>query len=212
MLFVTVGTTYFDELIETVDTAIGLGQLVDPDVVLQIGHGGKYVPKHCRYLRIAPTLLPFYQAADLVVGHGGTGTTIEVLMLGKPLVSVANPHVLDNHQDEFLTAMESEGFVSYCRDLTRVPQAINARRVPLRPILPATMLAETISRELTQLYAPRPQKRSWFDRIAHRFIQRCEVTDLNVTCADDDDQQVWKLLIDPHAASAPAAAPTANRP
>jgi beta-1,4-N-acetylglucosaminyltransferase len=122
MIFVTVGTWRFDKLVEAIDRAVGEGR-IDRPVLLQIAHG-LYVPSHCRYFRQAPSLAPYYQEAELVVAHGGTGTTLEVLERRLPLISVANPDVQDNHQDEFLEALEHVGYVTYCRDLTTLPDLI----------------------------------------------------------------------------------------
>jgi len=122
VIFVTVGSIHFDTLIQTLDEAIARGE-VDGEVVMQIGNG-TYLPKHCEYFRTAPGLAPYYEKADLVVGHGGTGTTLEVLERGLRLVSVSNPSMIDNHQHEFLDALERKGLILYCRKLAELPACI----------------------------------------------------------------------------------------
>jgi beta-1,4-N-acetylglucosaminyltransferase len=124
MIFLTVGSIRFDELVRVVDTAVGRG-LIAPEVVLQIGNGS-FEPVHCRYFRSAPGLGPYYDRADLVIGHGGTGTTLEVLERGLRLISVRNPHMIDDHQNEFLEALEGRGLIRYCRDLGELPEYISA--------------------------------------------------------------------------------------
>jgi UDP-N-acetylglucosamine transferase subunit ALG13 len=115
MIFVTVGSFEFDPLVQAVDEAIGRGEIQRP-VTIQIGHGS-YEPRHCEYFRSAPGLDAYYGSAELVVGHGGTGTTLEVIERGVRLVSVSNPALMDNHQHEFLEALERKGLTRYCRDL-----------------------------------------------------------------------------------------------
>ena len=72
MIFVTVGTFQFDDLVRHIDQAIGEGLLQD-EVVIQTANGA-YTPRHCNSFRSAPTLAPYYDQADLIVCHGGTGT------------------------------------------------------------------------------------------------------------------------------------------
>jgi len=122
VIFVTVGSIHFDTLIQTLDAAIGRGE-VEGEVIMQIGNG-TYVPKHCEHFRTAPGLAPYYERAALVVGHGGTGTTLEVLERGLRLISVSNPSMIDNHQHEFLDALERKGLLRYCRVLTELPAYI----------------------------------------------------------------------------------------
>lgn len=125
MIFVTVGSIRFDELVREVDLAVGRSA-INESVVIQIGNG-LYEPVNCEFFRTAPGLQPYYDRASLVVGHGGTGTTLEVLERGLRLISVSNPSMIDNHQDEFLAALHRRGFVNYCRNLADLPEAINLR-------------------------------------------------------------------------------------
>jgi beta-1,4-N-acetylglucosaminyltransferase len=114
-LFVTVGTHHFDELVQTIDNAVHYGNL-PKNILIQIGRG-KYIPKYCDYFRVTSSMIPYYDQSELVVAHGGTGTTLEVISRGLPLISVANPMMQDNHQHEFLEMIESFGLTHYCRDL-----------------------------------------------------------------------------------------------
>jgi UDP-N-acetylglucosamine transferase subunit ALG13 len=148
MIFVTVGTHYFEELVVEVDRLVESGAISDP-VVAQIGRG-KYLPKHCEYFRIAHSLAPYYERAGLVIGHGGTGTTLESLALGIPTVSVANPMLADNHQHEFLCAMEARTGLVYCQDLNQLAASIEmARHRPRIPFSESSLRFQLV-RDLTQ--------------------------------------------------------------
>jgi len=131
LIFVTVGTISFDDLVRHMDEAVSRGELTD--VLLQIGSNGIYIPKHCEYFRARPGIDEYYRAADLVVGHGGTGTTLGVLEIGTRLVSVRNPTMSADHQDEFLSALERLGLVSYCRNLADLPTVIRRRLQEPKP-------------------------------------------------------------------------------
>jgi UDP-N-acetylglucosamine transferase subunit ALG13 len=128
-IFVTVGTTDFDTLVQSVDS---LAPSLALKGVMQIGHG-RYIPAHLPYFRFAPTLEPYYGQASLVIAHGGLAITMEVLKLGLPLVSVNNPDRYDNHQEDLLFKMAEEGYLIWCRQLSDLRQAIEmAQNQPLR--------------------------------------------------------------------------------
>lgn len=152
MIFVTVGTTEFDALVQAMD-AWAAGR--EEPVVMQIGHG-TYVPRHAQHFRFAPTLGPYYEGADLVVAHGGLGTTMEVLHLGKPLVSVSNPDRYDRHQEELLEALDAAGNLLWCRDLARLSEAIaEARRRRFTPYVPPPChIHEVIAAYLEREFGP----------------------------------------------------------
>jgi len=122
MIFVTVGSIGFDALARQIDVAVGRGE-IPGEVIIQIANG-TYLPQHCEHFRTAPGLGPYYQRADLVIGHGGTGTTLEILEQGLRLISVSNPTMIDNHQREFLEMLANRGLVRYCRDLADLPAFI----------------------------------------------------------------------------------------
>ncbi|OJD22526.1 hypothetical protein ACJ73_06126 [Blastomyces percursus] len=53
------------------------------------------------------------KAEGLVVSHAGSGTILEVLRLGIPLMVVPNPQLLHNHQDELAKQLAVSGYVIY---------------------------------------------------------------------------------------------------
>jgi beta-1,4-N-acetylglucosaminyltransferase len=78
--------------------------------------------------RFKPSLDEEYDAANLVIGHAGlspppflavrnnlvhdpgSGTILDVLRRGKPLIIVPNPTLLDNHQEDMAQAMGALGY------------------------------------------------------------------------------------------------------
>lgn len=129
MIFVAVGTTDFDALIQAMDN---LSSSLPEKVVMQIGRG-KYLPEHCEYFRFVPSLTPYYERASLIVSHGGQGIVTEVLKRGLPLVAVEDPSQPDRHQREILSVREREGHLIWCKDLQELPEAMERARTQLRP-------------------------------------------------------------------------------
>ena len=117
-VFVTVGTTKFDALIQAVDTIEVADALVKQGytaLVIQKGAGryqvqtlvplGRQHHQHSNGLQVqvfefAPSLADYMKQADLIISHAGSGSIFEALRLGKPLVAVPNAILMDNHQAE----------------------------------------------------------------------------------------------------------------
>lgn len=135
-IFITVGTTEFDELIEEIDTEEFLDLLVSTccckRLVLQIGRGSiepLLIPKLCLAKNIKYELFRFKQTlhdeieqADLVISHCGAGSILEVLHMNKSLIVVINHTLQGNHQTELADALTDS---HYC--LTAVPKIDSIR-------------------------------------------------------------------------------------
>ncbi len=124
-LFITVGTTDFDKLVKAVDFFL---PSLNMKGIIQIGHG-RYVPVNLPFFRFAPSLATYYKKASLIISHGGLATTMEILRLGLPLVSVSNHDRYDNHQDDLLAEMENEGYLIWCRSLAKLKEAIEVAMI-----------------------------------------------------------------------------------
>ena len=121
MLFVTVGTTDFDGLIQTMDH---LATKIDEKVIAQIGKGN-YIPNHMDHFRFAPSLDRYVDMARIVISHGGLGTIMEVLQKGCRLIGVNNPDRYDLHQEELLEALEEQGHLIWCRNMSLLAEALH---------------------------------------------------------------------------------------
>jgi beta-1,4-N-acetylglucosaminyltransferase len=77
--------------------------------------------------------------AGCVISHGGTGTVGEVLGIGAPLVVVANPTLMDNHQLELAETLEAQNLVVHGRigSLTtaihRIAERVSQGRLDVLP-------------------------------------------------------------------------------
>lgn len=134
MIFVTVGSTMpFDELLQEIDRLAGEDALGE-EVLCQTGHSG-YEPRHCRFFRFEKGLDRHFEAASLLVVHGGTGSVLQALLLGKPFVTLANPRSDGDHQAEFLERLSEQTPFLWSRDvgelLALIERARAARPAPL---------------------------------------------------------------------------------
>ncbi|MBJ02625.1 MAG: glucuronosyltransferase [Planctomycetes bacterium] len=103
MIFVTVGSQMpFDRLVRAVDD--WAGEHTDSEVFAQVGDS-EYRPLNVRWTsHLDPGA---FQAqvltADVVVGHAGTGTILEALRLGKPVVVLPRRgHLMETRDDHQL--------------------------------------------------------------------------------------------------------------
>ena len=129
MIFVTVGSTLpFDPLIQEVDRLKASGRLQEP-VLCQIGNG-RYQPAHCEHFRFRPDIGDLIEQATLVIGHGGTGTTLELLQAGRNFIAVANPLADDAHQEHFLRKLATQAPILWTAELQALESLIHQAAEP----------------------------------------------------------------------------------
>ena len=116
MIFVTVGTTKFEELVKEVDK---IALTIKEKIIIQIGKG-TYKPKNCEYFDFSSDLNQYIKKSNLVIAHGGAGTTFEVLNQGKKLISVENPDVNDSHQWDLISQLSKESYAIWCKNLSQL--------------------------------------------------------------------------------------------
>ena len=149
MIFVTVGTTDFDDLVRALDA---MAPDLNDEMVIQYGHG-THEPQNCEAFRFTNSLDPYYEKADLVISHGGLCTVMEVCRRGLKLVAMANPDRFDDHQTDILSYMSDAGHLVWCRSFHALPEAIDtARRKTFVPYdTPECRIAETVQEFLSKL-------------------------------------------------------------
>lgn len=130
-VFITVGTTEFDELIKSIDTVDFLKSLEKINcthLVVQIGRGlyepivivsNHGIPIKVEVYRFKPNLDEDMNRAKLIISHCGAGSILEAVKNEKELIVVVNSSLQDNHQTELADAMSAAG---YC--ISTTPQAL----------------------------------------------------------------------------------------
>lgn len=122
-VFATVGTTSFDELIESVassEAAQALKARGYERLVLQVGRGSVFpAADSCPHItleafRFKDSIAEDIKQADLVISHAGAGSCLEALGAGKPLLVVVNDKLMDNHQLELARQLHMDSHLLYC--------------------------------------------------------------------------------------------------
>ncbi|XP_012696159.1 UDP-N-acetylglucosamine transferase subunit ALG13 homolog [Clupea harengus] len=144
-VFVTVGTTKFDELIENVISEENVKVLIDrgyTELTLQVGHGSHLPsPGSCSGLkmdafRFKDSISDDMKQADLVISHAGAGSCLEALGAQKALLVVVNDKLMDNHQLELARQLHSNSHLLYCTCSTLTETLKTMDFSTLMPFLP----------------------------------------------------------------------------
>ncbi|XP_053979132.1 UDP-N-acetylglucosamine transferase subunit ALG13 homolog [Hylaeus anthracinus] len=144
-VFVTVGTTKFDELIKTVLTTEILEALslkAYNKLILQIGKTSlvpNCVPRcgfvAIEYFTLSSNILEYVKAADLVISHAGAGSILDALENKKNLIVVVNQSLMDNHQLELAEQLYMDKYLYYCTCETLLNIVKTMNFTELRPFI-----------------------------------------------------------------------------
>ncbi|KAG2382060.1 hypothetical protein C9374_005852 [Naegleria lovaniensis] len=125
-VFVTVGTTRFDELIKVMSQESVIQALHDhgySHLVMQIGTGEEPEINHTsipagmkvEFFGKKDSIHDDVQQADLIISHAGSGSLFESLRMGKKIIAVPNESLMGNHQTELANALGQDGNVISAR-------------------------------------------------------------------------------------------------
>ncbi|XP_078116564.1 UDP-N-acetylglucosamine transferase subunit ALG13 [Sander vitreus] len=144
-VFVTVGTTSFDELIESVtspETVQSLKARGYERLVLQVGRGSLLpAADSCPHVRLQAyrfkdSIAEDIKQADLVISHAGAGSCLEALGAGKSLLVVVNDKLMNNHQLEMARQLHMDSHLLYCTCSTLTQTLRTMDLSVLQPFLP----------------------------------------------------------------------------
>jgi beta-1,4-N-acetylglucosaminyltransferase len=125
-MLVTVGSTRFDQLIEKLLSDQSMNQIIDSGfskLIMQIGSSSydeerlSQLKEYCSHdlefevYDYKPSISEDIERADVVIGHAGAGTCLEVLRNHKRLLVVVNDSLMDNHQGELANQLSGDNFV-----------------------------------------------------------------------------------------------------
>lgn len=127
-IFVTVGTTKFQQLTDVIqndEILQHLQRIKCEQLIIQYGSAstisGEFKDR-CRAVYgiqvtsydYKPNISDDIRSSDLVISHAGAGSCAEILAAKKPLIVVVNDQLMDNHQTELAHQLSVDGYLLYC--------------------------------------------------------------------------------------------------
>ncbi len=131
MVLVMLGTqnNSFHRLLEEIDRLINLKK-IDEKVIVQAGYT-KYKSNNMEIFDlISKEKLENYQKeANYIITHGGVGSIITSIKLGKKVIAVSRKHEylehVNNHQEEIVELFDKKGYIIGIQDVSNLGQAID---------------------------------------------------------------------------------------
>lgn len=165
--FVTVGSTRFDGLVQRAlsDTVInvlrskGYSKIIvqcgnsDFDTALYERDGEAWFRRDDEDVvvwRFKPSLNEEYRQADLIISHAGSGTILDVLRMGKPLIVIPNESLLHNHQAELASALANLRHLK-ASTISALPEAIKTlepKQIVPFPVFVGSRFREMLDEEM----------------------------------------------------------------
>lgn len=131
MIFITVGSQkfQFDRLLKEVDRLIETGKMNGSEIVAQTGYC-QYEPKHFQFEQFMSKddFLTHINNSEIVITHGGTGSIINSVKLGKKVIGVPRQEAfgehVDNHQFEIIEEFENTKLIYAVYEIADLEDAL----------------------------------------------------------------------------------------
>ena len=135
-VLITVGTTKFENLIKAIDTEKFYEMIIKngfTKIIIQKGYG-EYIPSNYKKyenkikIQVSEIINNFgnvIKSSDLIISHGGAGIILESLKNERKVIVCVNDELMDNHQVELASSLHNEGYVHYCKDLSKIVEEAN---------------------------------------------------------------------------------------
>ena len=130
MILVMLGTqnNSFHRLLEEIDRLIDCG-IINEKVVVQAGYT-KYSSKNMEIFSLIPQekLEKYQKEADLIITHGGVGSIISSLKMGKKVIAVPRLHEygehVNDHQKQIVESFDKKGYIIGISDVSELENAL----------------------------------------------------------------------------------------
>ena len=121
-LLITIGSTRFDVFLNEICTFLYFDLFFKngfKEITIQYGNSviNEFYYKKLKIKYIKFIKLINYAEFDFVIGHGGSGTIIEVLSLEIPMICFCNYSLMDNHQFELLDKLNQLNFITFIKEI-----------------------------------------------------------------------------------------------
>ena len=130
MILVMLGTqnNSFNRLLEKIEELIK-NDVIKDNVIVQAGYT-KFKSDDMQIFDLIPRekLEKYQNQADLIITHGGVGSIITSLKLGKKVIAIPRLHEygehVNNHQIEIVELFDNKGYIIGCMDLEKLEEAL----------------------------------------------------------------------------------------
>ena len=130
MILVMLGTqnNSFHRLLEEIDKLINNG-VINEKVIVQAGYT-KYESRNMEIFSLIPQeeLERYQRQANLIITHGGVGSIIGSLKLGKKVIAVPRLHKygehVNDHQKQIIENFSENGYIIGIEDVSELEKAI----------------------------------------------------------------------------------------
>ena len=130
MILVMLGTqnNSFHRLLEEIDRLIEK-EIIKEDVIVQAGYT-KYESKKMKIFDLIPRdeLEKYQSEARIIITHGGVGSIISSLKLGKKVIAVPRYHEyaehVNNHQTEIVDTFDEKGYIIGIKQVSELEEAL----------------------------------------------------------------------------------------
>lgn len=130
MILVLLGTqnNSFHRLLEKIDELIEK-KVIKEKVVVQAGHT-KYESKNMQIFSLIPQeeLEKYQEKADLIITHGGVGSIVSSIKLGKKVIAIPRLHQyqehVNDHQKQIVKSFSKKGYIIGINDVEELEEAI----------------------------------------------------------------------------------------
>ena len=119
-IFVTTGSTLFDELFDHVDS---LPSSIRQRITCQTGPSKKK-PNVYKNIQFVDNIDEYYHSSNIVVCHAGAGTVFRLLELNKKIIVIPNLSRIDNHQIDLANFIRINNLGLVLNDLTDLSESL----------------------------------------------------------------------------------------
>lgn len=130
MILVMLGTqnNSFHRLLEEIESLIKNG-VIKEKVIVQAGYT-KFKSDDIEIFDLIPRekLEDYQKSADLIITHGGVGSIITSLKLGKKVIAIPRKHEygehVNNHQIEIVELFDKKGYILGCMNVEELEKTL----------------------------------------------------------------------------------------
>ena len=121
-IFITVGTTPFDDLITYCDKNLNNKHYI---IKAQISDKAKFRPSNFEAFPFSSDIMEYYNWADIIIAHAGAGTFYQLMEMNKKVILVPNNTLKDKHQNDLCSFAQNNNYAYVMKNFDDIPRMLN---------------------------------------------------------------------------------------